>query len=460
MNADLKVIYRGVLTLASGTVAARAVAVLSQLLLVQWLAPAEFGYWAAAVSGLAFVSGLVNFGDVNGYLSGQGAGFDATKKATRIGNLAILCVALPVAGFYLTLHEPRVAILAVIISFTLPIQGEAGLLSAVGIKASAYNTVVRSQIFAAVGKLAIAITLAICTRSAIAIAISTAAFSLIMALALHRMLDKEKIASLDKNKDRRVAIGYRVRGKWAINALLMRMPLQSGFLVAQFLATPRLVGLYFFSYQVTLGLSGLVAQPLARIGLEHFGRTEGEERMERAFLLCSVFGAGTLMVVALGTFVGSLGNVLPTAWQTALPTILVLMASLPVRMMSPIIDSLQQAENSWWQSTGFNALDAAGVGIASIAIVFGDTVHPALCLVLWKAIYGTARACFVFQRLSLRCITATMVPILVGTATLCLSAIRPPSQSWVWSCCAVLVGSCWLVGLVRRNPKATREIST
>lgn len=441
-------ILRGVLGLSFGTIIARALATVGQLVLAFWLSPQEFGYWAAATSAISLLAGLANFGEVNAYLSGRGLTFKQVRRSTRFINLGLALAAASVASAYFFADRPAVGILAVIAAITIPIAGGSDLMYATGVKVKAYRAVVTTQVVAAVAKIGFGITVAITTQSAIAIALSTLVFYAVMDIGLLR-LAKRSTAEEPEPRER-IAVSSRLT--WAANSVAMSLPLQVGFLVAQFLASPELLGLYYIAFQVTLGITGLVSAPLSRVSLSSLGQLVGDARIVLALSLSNIFGLGMLVVAAVAAFSLPLGvEFLPVEWRPAIPAIILMMASMPMRMMSPVVDAYQQATNKWWQSTTFNVIDTLGTAAAAIFAVTGDLLLLVLATSVWKILLALGRSIFVFRAAGCKELLRVLTPTVLGSALLCLIPWTAGGKGAVLAALAIALAGCGLLLQRRTN---------
>lgn len=177
-------VLRGTLTLSIGTALVRAGSALTQLLLAIWLLPAEFGTWAAAIASLTFFTSIVNFGEVNGYLSGRAPSFHRLQRTTRRMNAVLTGVALIAIVPIWLISGPDTAALALIVAIGIPIQGEADTLYALGVKQRAYGRLVLVQSWSSGVKLALSIAIAIPTGTALAIAIPALVYNVCVVIAL------------------------------------------------------------------------------------------------------------------------------------------------------------------------------------------------------------------------------------------------------------------------------------
>lgn len=439
-------VIRGVLGLSAGTAVARGLSAVGQILLAIWLSPAEFGYWAAATSALSLLSGLVNFGEVNGYLSGQGADLKGVQSVTRRQNALLAALGLGIAGAYALSGNGEVAILVVVAALTLPLTGSAELMYAAGVKVKVYRKVVAAQSVGAVLKILTGVGIAAVWHSSMALAVSTAVFYVVMDLLIRAWVGREAWTAPAAGGE----VDGRIRAKWAVNSLSMSMPLQVGFLVAQFLSSPAILGIYYFAYQITLGISGLVSVPLARVSLSTLGGSAGQERLELARRLSTLFGAGMITLAALATAAAPLAESLVTErWALVVPATVVLLASLPARMMSPVVDAFQQAENRWWQSTAFNCADIVGTALVALTIISGDVIVLVLSLTAWKVVLSLTRTFLVFRQMTLVERLSLTAPVMLSSVLLCLASVDVAGLQTVWSALALVIGLSW--GLSARS---------
>lgn len=439
---------RGVLSLSLGTVVTRGLALCTQLLLVIWLAPAQFGYWAAASSAMSLITGLVNFGEVNGYLANEGSVLRRTRHAIWRLNTLLVVVGLGIAGAYLYAGDARVAALALLIAVSIPIQGDSDLMYAAGVRSCQYSLLIWAQSLSAVLKLVVAVAIAFWSESALALALSALAYYVALdAAVLSRLRRQDPPPSTQVFEPHR-----RQRFSWAVNSLMMTIPLQSAYLVTQFLAAPEVLGVLYLAFQITLGISGVISQPLARVALSAFASLQGIRRAETAMSFMHVFSSGMLIIVAGGSLV------LPWAepwisqeWAVAIPATLTLLVSLTPRIVSPVIDGFQQSSGRWWQATSFNAVDAVGTGVAACTAVFGDVVLLAMSISVWKVLFGVSRFLIVMREVELAP-RALFAGLLLLTSTLgFVSVISADTTRTVLCGLLIVLGAAWLLLALRRT---------
>lgn len=441
----------GILRLSIGTAVARALAAIGQLLLAVWLTPTDFGYWAAATSVISVLTGLANFGEVNGYLSGQGGTFSQARRAILRVNGVLAGSGAIIAALYLIDGNVMVATLAAISALSIPLIGDAELMYSTGVKYKAYARVVAAQIVAAGAKIIVGVLIAALFASPLAFAISTVVFYLLMDMIILRRVP-ELTASEDPSARR---VSARRRLTWGVNSLFVTLPIQVGFIVAQFGASPEVLGLYFLAYQVSLGLSGLVSVPLARVALSSLSREASDRRVPLSMELCRLFIFAVSGLAALvSLFTPFLGSVLGSEWNAAGPAVVILLASLAVRMMSPILDGLQQANNRWWQGTAFNAVDTAGTAAAALVSFTGDLLLLVSAVALWKILFGLVRAAWLLRSARRLPLLATLLPALAMSLLIGGSSFLSQPGSTIVLVCAIVIsvaGTLIMVWVRRRH---------
>lgn len=428
----------GILRLSIGTAVARALAAIGQLLLAVWLTPTDFGYWAAATSIISVLTGLANFGEVNGYLSGQGGTFSQARRAILRVNAVLAGSGAIIAALYWLDGNVIVAALAAISALSIPLIGDAELMYSTGVKYKAYARVVGAQIVAAIAKIAVGVLIAALFASPLAFAVSTVVFYLLMDALILRRVPSLTAAEVESARH----VSARTRITWGVNSLFVTLPIQVGFIVAQFGASAEVLGLYFLAYQVSLGLSGLVSVPLARVALSSLARETPERRVPLSMELCRLFVFAVSGLAALVSLVTPfIGTVLGDEWTAAAPAVVILLASLAVRMMSPILDGLQQANNRWWQGTAFNAVDTVGTAAAALVSFTGDLLFLVSAVALWKVLFGLVRAAWLLRSARRGPLLATLLPALVMSLLIGGSSFFPPPASTVILAGAVAISA-------------------
>lgn len=417
-----------ILRLSVGTLATRGFSVLGQFLLAIWLTPAEFGYWAAAVSTVSLVGGLTNFGEVNGYLASGSSDVRLVLRATRRLNVLLMAAGMLIAYVYLRHGSPRVAGLAAVAALTIPLQGESDVLYAQCVRMGRLSSVVRAQTIAAAGKVVVGVLLAVWTRSSFAIAVSIALMFLIM--TAHLRWDGIPLHPGVAETPGHEPVAWRTRATWSVNSLMQTLPIQVGFIVTQFVSPVDLLGIYYYGYQVTTGISGLLAVPLSRSTLAAVSDVLPGARADFIHALaarfCSLVAVATALLTVLGLLVMPL---IQGAWAHALPATVILLGSLPARMLNPIIDAYQQAAGRWWRSTSFNLVDTVGTGLVSAFGITGNVTTLVIAVSLWKLAFSTFRGIHVLGGQAAGTIRGLTLPVTAfGVATILLGLLgRAPA---------------------------------
>lgn len=386
-------VLRGAITLSVGTGVVRGLSAASQLLLALWLAPAQFGLWAAALASLTFFTSIANFGEVNGYLSGRAPGFQRLVRSTRRQNLLLTAAAGIVVIVIWRVSGTESGILALMLALSIPLQGESDVFYALGVRQRMYGRLVWAQLAASIVKLGLGVAVAVLTASALALAVSTLVYYVVL-LAVLRLLqggtenDTEHLAAIPRNE----------RATWAVNSLVMSLPLQIGFFVAQFVTNDAILGVYYLSFQISLGLSGLLAVPLARVALSAFGQSRGQTRNLLALDLTYALAATVAAIVGAVSIAALIAEpFVPDEWQVAVPVAILMLASLPVRLVAPVLEGFQQANAQWWQSTWFNVVETLASAALALALAVVDLRTFALFMVIWRLAFGVVRMCIVLR---------------------------------------------------------------
>lgn len=408
-------ILKSVSGVASGNAASRVIAAVSQLILCVWLSPAEFGYWAAAVSTTALISGLTNWGDVNGYLSGRIRSARSIHRRLFVGNLALGLVGGAIAALYLLFGGGTVGLLILLIAISVPLAGEADFRHAVAIKTRNHRAAIVAPFAAAIVKLSVGVALATISHSAWALAASFCAYHVAMILCLRSVFDADRVP--DSSTGGYCAVSLGERAVWAVNAWSVRLPLHSAILVCQFLAGPEMLGILYLSFQATIGISGLIAVPLGRVTLANLATLERQTRDVVTARLGMILTA--VVVIVVGVVVYGCRTVVPVLsgeWRSAAAVIAILSASLPARIVTPLVDARQMANGEFRQGTVLNLVDAAGTAIAALTCLSGDPLIVAVALAAWKVVFCSVRLVVVVGLM-------TLVGIVIPSASIATTTI-------------------------------------
>ncbi|NPC97274.1 lipopolysaccharide biosynthesis protein [Nocardioides sp. zg-DK7169] len=445
---------RGVATLTLGSIVAAGLAALAQFVLAIWLSPDEFGQWAAALSATAFLVGVANFGEVNGFLSGRSESLARSMRIATLLNLGLVAGVFLIAGFYWTAGRHDVALLCVVLGFTVPVQGRNGLLHAAAIDSGLYGRAVAAQLVGAAVRLAIGVAVAAASSSAIALAVAQLGATVAMNLVLSGVQRRATLSGPAPARDVVVRTTARERAAWAVNSLLVTIPLQIGYFVAQFVAAPAIVGLYYLANQIALAVSGTVSGPVAKVVLSVLSKSPAGVREAIAFRFGSLLGSGMAVVVGIGGTAALYGtDRVPEEWSQVVPGAIILMASLPARMTTPVVDSYLQSVGRWWRSSAFNFVDAIGTAICALMLLFVDFMAFAIILSAWKASFALARSSIALGEIPVGLRAAVAIGFEMSFILTVVGTVVGPGAGTLLIGAGVVVASCLVVGLLRRAPE-------
>lgn len=437
---------RGVFSLSAGTFVVQALSAAGQFVLAIWLAPDEFGYWAAAVSAMAVLTALTNFGEVNGYLAGRSLSLSRTRASSFWLNTVLALFGLGVSALYFASGQLVIGVYCVLISAFIPVTGDANVQVAACLRANLHRSIVVAQTVAALAKFALSIVLAVALQSALALAISAPLYYLVVDVLLIRVLRRNRGLVTSRDDDLTVIPpSWRERASWALNSYFMTFPTQAIFLSAQFVLSPGSLGLLYLGFQLTIALSGLLSVPLNRVSLSTLSRAPIEIHGRLVSRLgAAVTGAVASVSALLAIFLILFTDWLPGAWIPAVPLALLLLVSLPMRILTPIVEAYQQARNRWWQASSYSLLDAVGSAVAVVACgLFYSVWEVALGLTVWKVAIGLFRTMHVMATEDWPIRISLVGSALAGSLILGIGAAVP----WVYLGSILFAAGCvgWLL---------------
>lgn len=388
-------ILRTTATLSIGTVVAQGLGTASQFLLAAWLTPRDFGLFAIANTSLFLLFALVNLGEVSGFLTNQGWSPRGLARATTRFNLLLSCVGLVISSICFFQGAHLLALLVALLALEVPLLGRTLVLYAVAVKARKVRLIVVAQILGSATKLVVGVLVAWSTGSAVALAVSLMAYSVAMAVPIEIWM-RRNYDSASGTSNGSLTPSLRSRMRWGVQSLSQALPTQADYLVVSIISTPYVLGVYFFAYQATVGLSALLGAPLMKSSLAEFGRLKeqsGEAAFNLAAGVCRAVAAACLFIAVLAYFFRGL---LPDEWTAAGPVLVILLGSLASRFVTPITEARQVSAGKWTQSTVLNLLDAVGTAAAAVSAASGSVLVLASSVAAWKllAAYFRARACF------------------------------------------------------------------
>lgn len=375
--------------LVVGTSLIRGLSAATQFLLVFWIVPAEFGYWAAANASIGVLAGLANLGMVNAYLAGDGVTGARLRRETGLANIGLAALGCLIAALYLGSGHREVALLALIASLTIPLSGAADVHHAFRVQGRDVRRILFSQVTAALAKLSVGVAVAILTESAVALATANAAFWVVSLALMYRRRPPHHHSAETKADE---SLSIQTRAKWVANRWSLNLQIHAVILVAQFFASPATLGLFYVGYQLVIAVQSLIAAPLHRVFLSSLADLPAEDRRDLAARSVGPVGASALMGAALLTLaLVTLGPALPAVWVEAIPIAIVLAALLPTRLVAPVVDSELLTAGRWAASTTLYLIDAAGCMVLAAILVSQGPTWLAVGIFCWKSSVALVR---------------------------------------------------------------------
>lgn len=437
LPAETASVLRGVAHLSVGTFVIQGLGAMSQVVFAIWLQPADYGVWAAATASMVLFSGLVNLGEVNAYLSAQVSDLAASRRMIWRTNCTLMLGGAFLVLAYSLAGRVEVAVLVALTALNLPLLGESNLLYAAYVRERRNGSLIRAQVLSSVARTVVGVLVAWATGSALAFAVSMICYSLTMILVLKAPRSvRRTVPKLP------TAVPRRARIKWSVHSLAAMLPSQTDYLVISLVATPGLLGVYYLSYQITVALAALVGGPLSKSALSALADAPHGGRRELSLMLMAFASGGVGVVVCIGVVaVVPLGGLLPDAWRDAVPTVCILLAALPARMLSVVADAVLVAEDRWWRSARLNGVDAVGTAVAALFALSGDVVKIAVAVVGWQVVFSAVRVSSAMRGAAPQQLLLLTAPNVLAAALLTAGVLLAGGWIWVLVAMSLLVAS-------------------
>lgn len=406
--------------LTAGAVTSRALGAVAQLLLAVWLLPQDFGAWATASAVAALVIGIRNVGQVSGYLSMEGSKLSEYLPSAQLANLVLTCL-IVVMGLTFAVHgRQNVFLLLALMAVSLPFHAQSDFHYAELVRMGRPSRVYFGQSVGAVVRLIVGAVVAWATKSPLAFGLSYLAAHLATSYTYAQGIPALWVPRLPSRR-RRLASAP-ISATWTAHSFVMTANSQIDYLVLSVLARPQLLGIYFLSYQSSVGLTAMAAVPVGRVllaGLSSRPSVESRTRLTRETTRWTVgvsIGGVAVGAAILPSFRGSVSP----QWETALPAISVLLGSVPARLLTPVADAALQAEQMWGSSIRLHLADLVGTGLAASVALTGDVVVTAAAVSVWKSAYALFR-CGRASKLLTSSVTGLVPPVgMVATMGCCI----------------------------------------
>lgn len=396
--------------------------VLGQLLYAFWLDPGDFGLWATASASVALVGSFLNAGEANAYLAGRALGVKGAFKRSGTFNYFLAALGSLIAIIYAVFFDMKIAILIVILVVGLPLQGRSSMLIASFIKTRSQAKLITFQAIATIVRLLVGVLVASIWMSAIALALAYVSYSVALAILGHLWIKRTAPYLLSLTSE---SAGSRsLRFDRAIHQFSQTLPNQIGYLTTSIFASAQLLGLYFFAYQATSAISGVLASPLSKATMSELSHVDKSQRIPVAWrFLVLVVASVSLLSSCISLMVQPLSGIVGEDWRPVLAPLVIMLASLPARFVLPITEALYMVNAKWRRSIWINLSDAGGIVLSTIialVVLDGDVVVLAVAITLWKVIFGNTRAFFALP--GRRILTAAVI-ILPNTLFVLVSSV-------------------------------------
>ena len=416
-----------------GSLLVQAGGVLGQFLYAIWLTPADFGLWATASASVALLGAFTNGGEANAYLAGKRLGISATFKRSQLINIVLAAVTTLLALIIAVIADPRVALLIVLLAIGIPLQGRGAMLVAVFIKVRNRSALIMFQAISTCFRLVVGVCVASIWQSPLALALAHLTYALVL-VVIGQIWIKLHGASLLKASSASAGT-WTLRIDRALHQVSQVLPHQIGYLTVSLLASAQLLGLFFFAYQATSAISGVLASPLSKATMSELSRVGRSQRVAivSRFLILTIALVGTLTAL-VSVIVQPVSSLVGDTWQGVFAPFVILLASLPARFVFPVTEALYMVDGKWRRSMFINLLDAFGVATSAfiaLKVLNGDVILLAVAITMWKVLYGNYRAFITLPGKRLIVIVAVIVPNTLFPVITAISVISLGYFHWI-----------------------------
>lgn len=199
-----------------------------------------------------------------------------------------------------------------------------------------------------------------------------------------------------------------------LSAFLIALIQRGDYFVFGFLVEPKIVGLYFFGFQLISSFSNMLTGSLNQVFMPSLAKLNYQPNDQArsfesasALMLASVFPVFYLLVIALPDVIHYLWS---GKWDEAAIVCQILCLVMPIRFVVPLARSLFEARGLWRFNSMMMGVNAAGVLLAAgVGGIAGDIESMALCVASWQVMYGL----FVYIAVRRICCLSIVQPISV-----------------------------------------------
>ncbi|MDB4345887.1 oligosaccharide flippase family protein [bacterium] len=396
-------IFRGVISFIASTIIVRFVSLIVQFILGWYLSANDYGIFGMATSLSIFVScfqenGLRNF-LVQKAASGEEV--EGIKNEALFLGLALsvisACLLMVVACFYAAqTDEPFLIMIALMLSV-------AGVIAfSVPILRSQISADLRFSDLAKVDTLRNSAThlfmipFALLGFGPMSFVIHRPFIRLMEVYQYRRLLPQCNVMLRVKEIDFRMVGRLAWQIRWiAFGAVLTALSMKGDYFILGLFVDARVVGIYFFGYQLTGAFANLVSGSVfSNVFMPAFSRLNNQplrqlERFHRSLLsqLMLCFPVFFLAAVFVEDCINLLWNY---KWSGSVLVAQLLLLALPLRLCSPLVRALFEAQGKWRKVAVMIGVNAVGVTSAAlIGGMMGSLSAIAISAAIWSVAYGT-----------------------------------------------------------------------
>lgn len=457
MSAPHRSIWRLIVGLSAVNLMTQAFASATHFALAIWLLPEDYGIWGSATAFTALLTGLANLGETNRYLAERRKLRTSILWTFRVNfTLTSLCFLIALGVGYTGNNWP-LAILIAGLGVNIPLFGLSNLLYVALVRERRPRSIAVGQLIASLCRFAVAVGIAASLGSVMAFLLATLAMSAglvtFYAIALRKQSRSESHAHPE-------GVTHRSLSKWSAQALSSTFAAQADYMVLAIVAGPTLLGLYFFAYQATVAVTTVVSNPISKSILSELSNVDNSAIPEiSASLMRAVLSLSSALVLAIVTLLPLASSLMGSStWTNALPVIAVLIASIPARLMTPIVDASQLASGGIARNVGVNMADGFGTGVAALSGLSGDVLLTAAVIAGWKFTISAVRIFWCLRGIedSYARTALTAMPLLFGICIVCSVGLSGAAgrSGWLIAAGTTLWFVSWTVHRARIAPRS------
>jgi O-antigen/teichoic acid export membrane protein len=370
------------------SIVAKVASLLAHVALGFLLAPEEYGVYATAL-GIALVGAGLRDAGVPTVLVQRGSidrDWPAAKRlATSFNLLAALVVgalaALPGLAF-----ETRVLVL--LTAASIPLGTAASLYRARARAALQMRGVASVAAFSVAVHQALVVGFALAGFGALSFGLPLLVVPLIEWAVLRRLAGSPQPVVTNTSPRDLLRASRWMMATAVATAFVQRVD----YLVLSMLVDVRTLGVYFFAFQITVAIQGLISTSVNKAFMPYLARTPSKEAT------ASLFSVGsTLIATAGGVLFGGIIAAAPASiellwggrWETATVPVQLLAAAAAVRLFGPLAETLFEARGTWRWRAGLTWVEAVGLALgALVGGLTGNITGIAVSIMIAQCLHG------------------------------------------------------------------------